>query len=418
MISVVIPCFGYGHFLPDAVHSLVSGPTCLGEMPGQSFADFEAVIVDDASHDETPQVASELSRRHDRVRYIRMTGNTGTAGALNAGVRASAREYVAVLSADDMFEPWHLEQFVSTLKANPGSVVYNDLRAFMGDRRLRVYRLPEYDFDDLLYKAGFGAAVMYERSSWERAGGYPEVMRYGREDWAFGIALGQVGVCGVKADGPAGYLYRQGEHNRTKRNKTLEWRERFRQQLRDLFPHLYRGERPEMCCGDRRKTPKKKNPAKRNNPAPLPGRGGMVLLEYIGRNTGAETYFTPAGNRYKFGKTDRHRTKYVARGDVKYLLGLSDGRKKLFRRYKPKPKLALTQKQIEKVNPGTTKKVAVSAKKAEQKKVEPPPEVKPVAIDATAAARKLAVEKGLGLADITGTGKDGRITLADVRKAA
>jgi glycosyltransferase involved in cell wall biosynthesis len=70
-ISVVIPCYGYAHFLPDAVHSLVGGLTCLGEMPGQTFADFEAIIVDDASHDETPQVASELSKQYDRVRYVR-----------------------------------------------------------------------------------------------------------------------------------------------------------------------------------------------------------------------------------------------------------------------------------------------------------------------------------------------------------
>lgn len=138
----------------------------------------------------------------------------------------------------------------------------------------------------------------------------------------------------------------------------------------------------------------------------------MITLEYIGRNVGAETYFTPAGNRYKFGKTDRHRTKYVDKKDVKYFLGLREGRKKLFRRFKPKPKLALTKKQIEQVNPGTTKEVAVPVK------AEPLPEVEPVATDATASARKLAAAKGLKLSDITGTGKDGRITVADVRKAA
>jgi pyruvate/2-oxoglutarate dehydrogenase complex dihydrolipoamide acyltransferase (E2) component len=322
----------------------------------------------------------------------------------------SVGKIIAVLSADDMFESWHLEQFFNTLKAHPGSVIYNDIRAFMDDRRLRVYKLPEYDFDNLLHKAGFSAGVMYERSSWELAGGYPDAMRYGREDWAFGIALGQVGVCGVKSGGPPGYLYRRGDHNRTKRNKTVEWHERFKQQLRDLFPHLYRGERPVACCGNSRSRPKKKNP-KRNNPAPLPGRDGMVVLEYTGRNVGAETYFTPEGNRYTFGGTPRRKTGYVDKKDVAYLLSLSEGRKRLFRRFKPK-KLKLTQKQIEQVNPGTTKAPAPI------KEVKPKePEVSDRDVDATKAARELAAENELSLFDVIGTGKSGRITITDVRKA-
>lgn len=404
-ISVVIPCYGYAHFLPDAIHSLVGGPTCLGKMPGQTFADFEAVIVDDASHDDAPQVASELSKRYERVRYIRTTENLGTAGALNAGIRASVGKVISVLSADDMYEPWHLKQFAAVLETHPGSVVYGDIRAFADGQRLRVYKVPEYDFDNLLHKAGFGAAVMYERDSWDKAGGYPEVMRYGREDWAFAIALGQVGVCGVKSNGPPGCLYRRGDHNRTKRNKTVEWHERFKQQLRELFPHLYRGEMPVACCGgNSRNKPKRKNP--KRNPAPLPGRDGMIVLEYTGRNVGAETFFTPEGNRYTFGGSTRRKTGYVDKKDVKYLLGLRDGRKKIFRRHKPNPKLNLTKKEIEQINPGTTKEPVVEMAA-----------VKTQAVSATPTARRLADARDLNLSNIIGSGKDGRITVADIKKA-
>lgn len=474
LVSVIVPCFGYGRFLTDAVHSLVGGLTVLGEMPGQTLGNFEAIIIDDASHDETPEVCEKLNE-HDRVRCLRLNENVGTAGALNAGVEVASGELIAVLSADDMFEPWHLEQFVTTLKANPGTVIYNDIRAFIDNERLRIYRLPEYDFNNLLHKAGFGAGVLYEKPSWKKCGGYPVEMRYGREDWAFGIALGQVGVCGIKASGPPGYLYRRGDHNRTRRNKTVEWHKRFRQQLRDLFPHLYRGERPVACCGGGRNTNKKRNNPG-HNPAPLPGRGGMVVLAYAGRNTGTETFFTPEGGRYQFGGNSKNRTGYVDKKDVAFLLGLAEKGKRLFKRYKPRPALNLTRKEIEQVNPGTTRKAARKARRrraaAAGAAILPhrtPPLIDNASIEiiiddpddsfvevdqfddgtqvlvpsdkvngildkdelltlaaavlteadlnATSGARKLAREHGINLADIEGTGRKGRITVKDVKNA-
>ena len=72
-------------------------------------------------------------------------------------------------------------------------------------------------------------------------------MNRGREDWAFNIALGTKGYCGVRVDYP-GYLYRREGQNRTLHNTNPAWRERFLTQLWGLFPRIYAGDRPIMCC--------------------------------------------------------------------------------------------------------------------------------------------------------------------------
>ena len=54
--------------------------------------------------------------------------------------------------------------------------------------------------------------IMFEKQAWQEVGGYREQMKHGREDWAFNVALGERGYCGVKL-GRSGYLYRRHGHN-------------------------------------------------------------------------------------------------------------------------------------------------------------------------------------------------------------
>jgi glycosyltransferase involved in cell wall biosynthesis len=98
LVSVVIPCFNQGCFLAEAIASLQR----------QTYADWEAIIVDDGSRDETPDVAAGLCRQDRRVRTA-TKANGGLSSARNVGINLCRGEYVQFLDADDLLNPLKFE---------------------------------------------------------------------------------------------------------------------------------------------------------------------------------------------------------------------------------------------------------------------------------------------------------------------
>lgn len=334
-ISVVIPCYNYGRYLPDAVHSLLGGATCLGEFQPQTFQSFEVIIVDDASTDNSFDVARSLASDWQGVHAYRNLTNMGTAQTLNAGIRKAHGKYIAPLSADDMMESTRLETFYRTAEKNPHRCVYDDMRVFKQGKRAETLRMMrEYDFEILLKKNTITYALLYPRKAWEETRGYPAIFDNGREDWAFNVALGSHGYCGVHVAEPL-FLYRRDQQNRSLKNAGLDWRQEFVSKMHATFPNLYRGERPTMCCGNRAKvTPRRSAAIQRaqtlSKEGGLPGGNGMVRVEYLSRHSstlpfhGAETKTVYAfGGQRKFG--------WVAQEDLAALLRLTEAGHPVFR---------------------------------------------------------------------------------------
>lgn len=124
-VSVVIPCYKYGHFLPD----------CLGSVLAQDEVDLEVVIIDDASPDGSAAVARELAAGDPRVRVIEHAKNTGHIAANNEGLRMVDGEFVVVLDADDMLTPGSFGRSVALLQAFPEvAMVYGFARTFVDTR--------------------------------------------------------------------------------------------------------------------------------------------------------------------------------------------------------------------------------------------------------------------------------------------
>lgn len=110
IVSVVIPTYNRAHCVSDAIDSVLT----------QSFQDFELIVVDDGSTDETPDIVSAYG---DRIKLIRQK-NSGASAARNAGIRAAQGEWVAFLDSDDTWEPEKLKVQVEDLRANPGAVAH------------------------------------------------------------------------------------------------------------------------------------------------------------------------------------------------------------------------------------------------------------------------------------------------------
>lgn len=338
-VSVIVPCFNYGKYLPDCINSLVGGKTSLGEMDGQTFQSFEVIIVDDCSTDDTPKIAKELADPWKAIHYIRLPKNKGTAGAINAGIAKAKGQFITILSADDMRESWSLEKLYRVVEQEPTKVPYDDMMIVKYGERIHHQKLQDYDFDKLIFKNQVPAGAMFAKSAWQEVGGYPEEMRYGREDWAFAVALGIHGYCGIRLTEP-GYLYRRENQNRSKRNQGWTWYQKFLKQIQNRFPGIYRGERPMACCGRSDSGPV----AKANGTVKMMGglksipgnEQGFVLVEYIGSNSGDSKWSPPKSNvKYIFGGV--RRTGYIAKEHLEWFLGLVENRKKLFQISEPKP---------------------------------------------------------------------------------
>lgn len=114
-VTVVIPCFNYGRYLRDAVTS------CL-ELQGVAV---DVLIVDDCSPDETSEVGPSLAAQDSRVHYVRHESNRGHIATYNHGLALARRDYVALVSADDILTPGSLDRAVAALDATPeASFVY------------------------------------------------------------------------------------------------------------------------------------------------------------------------------------------------------------------------------------------------------------------------------------------------------
>lgn len=340
LISIIMPSYNYGRFLPDAIHSLIGGPTSLGDFAPQTLQSFEIIIVDDASTDDTEEIARPFVTELPNVSYIRNAANLGTAATLNVGIRQATGTFITFLSADDMMETTRLEKLYQAARVNPHRIIYDDLVTFANGERKTQMPMSDYDFDRLLYKNTMHAGILYPRKAWEECGGYPESFRDGREDWAFNVALGKFGYCGVHIKEPL-YLYRWENQNRSLRNAGVDWRLKFLNKMQATFPDLYRGERPKMCCGGKKapsaaatRSMQRVSRGSRAIPQALPpdviiGADGMTLLEYQLTKAGPVIYHgAVTGQAYAFG--GKHKLGNVDNRDVPALISRIEDRRHAF----------------------------------------------------------------------------------------
>lgn len=120
-VSVVVPCYNYGHYLPQAVDSVLT----------QDGVDVEVIIVDDHSTDGSELVAAELAARHEQVRVIRNAVNKRHIATYNVGLAETTGDYVVLLSADDMLAHGALARAVALMQHHPNvGLVYGYAPSF------------------------------------------------------------------------------------------------------------------------------------------------------------------------------------------------------------------------------------------------------------------------------------------------
>lgn len=171
-VSVVIPAYNADWCVARAVDSVLAQQGC----------DFEIVVVDDGSTDDT---AAVLARYGAAIRVVRQR-NRGLSAARNAGIRAARGEFVAFLDADDWWLPGKLAPQLALLRARP-EVGFCSCAARVEDpdgRLLNLWPAPRWEGPFLVHLfgsaadvAGSGSAVVARRALFDRVGGFDESLR-------------------------------------------------------------------------------------------------------------------------------------------------------------------------------------------------------------------------------------------------
>ncbi|MDD2496509.1 MAG: glycosyltransferase family 2 protein, partial [Tissierellia bacterium] len=124
LVSVIIPCFNQAKYLLETVESVIS----------QTYSNWECIIINDGSSDNTKEVALDLIKRDQRIYFINQV-NQGVCMARNNAINKSKGKYILCLDADDLISPNFLVETVKLIEQNDDIKVATSTVYFFGRRK-------------------------------------------------------------------------------------------------------------------------------------------------------------------------------------------------------------------------------------------------------------------------------------------
>lgn len=199
LFSVIVANYNNGRFLPDLVRS----------MQAQTIADWELVIADDASTDDSENfIASFLS--DDRIRWVRHERNLGAAAAFRTAVDNSHAEVIGMLGADDALVPDALEKMLAAHQLHPDASMINSDCQWCDEslniiEKYKYYR-PLAPGEELIRNLCIGSFATFKRASYLSTTGFDPYFRKALDHDIY-LKLDEVGAL-YYVDEPL-YLYRR-----------------------------------------------------------------------------------------------------------------------------------------------------------------------------------------------------------------
>lgn len=182
-VSVIIPTYNRANLIGEAIKSVFD----------QTYCDWELIVVDDGSKDETAEVVAQFGKR---VTYI-YQDNAGVCAARNLGFAASQGEYISFLDSDDRMLPHNLKTLIDLLDTQPqADIAYG--RYYWTDEQGQSPTLegPTYEGQILpqlvLEETMLLGITLIRRSCVEAIGGFDEAIQF-QEHWDFYLRLAQAG---------------------------------------------------------------------------------------------------------------------------------------------------------------------------------------------------------------------------------
>ncbi len=184
-VSIILPTYNCAKYVGAAVESVLN----------QTYRNFELIIVDDGSTDDTDEALAQYISNNNKIRYIKQE-NKGHAGARNTGMAAATGDYIAFIDSDDKWMPEKLDEQVWVLQEDPEvGLVHCNVYGFGENQEVRVRgsqltqeQLNDYSgyiFDNLYSRKIIitTTTVMIRKKCIDAVGMFDEnLTRYGSED--------------------------------------------------------------------------------------------------------------------------------------------------------------------------------------------------------------------------------------------
>ncbi len=202
-ISIIVTCYNQAQYLDE----------CLQSVLNQYFQDWECIIVNDGSPDNTDKIAKNWLKKDNRFKYIYQV-NSGLSAARNFGIENAIGEFILPLDADDKISKEYCRlAMIEFEKDKDLKVVYCQAEKFgieTGKWILEPFSTNRLAITNMIF-----CSAIYRKTDWQSVGGYDIKMIYGLEDWEFWIAILKNGGK-VKRITDVGFFYRIKETSMVK----------------------------------------------------------------------------------------------------------------------------------------------------------------------------------------------------------
>lgn len=215
-VSVIIPTYNRGEMLVEALDSVLA----------QTFTDFEIIVIDDGSKDQTAKLIEPYL---DRIAY-RVQQNGGVAAARNHGIRLARAEYICFLDSDDKWKPEKLAEQVAIANAHPEyGLIATEIEGFdetgpvAGRSKASMYKIRNGQvLEHLLFSNWIQTStVLVPARCLQRVGGFDEDVGQFGEDWLLWMRIAAEFPIYFVPD--ALVLYRMHDENLTSHKPELQY---------------------------------------------------------------------------------------------------------------------------------------------------------------------------------------------------
>lgn len=178
IVSIIIPCYNQAEYLSETLESVLN----------QTLIDWECIIINDGSPDNTEEIALNWINKDSRFIYLKKE-NSGLADTRNFGIKHAKSKYILPLDSDDKISTTYLQEAVDILERDSNvKLVYSNAMKFGVEEG--EWSLLPYSYHNLLFfRNCIHCSAIYKRSDYNKTIGYNPNMKQGWEDYDFWLSL-------------------------------------------------------------------------------------------------------------------------------------------------------------------------------------------------------------------------------------
>lgn len=186
IISIIVPCYNQAKYLDEALQSVLD----------QEFTEWECLIINDGSTDDTEEIASYWTERDKRFKYF-AKANGGVSDTRNYGIKKASGEFILPLDGDDRIGNKYISEAITIFRNSPETkIVYSNSLLF-GAKNQEIVP-PDFLYENLFIENQIPCSAIFRKSDFLKTEGYNTNMVEGLEDWDFWLSFLQKGDKVVK----------------------------------------------------------------------------------------------------------------------------------------------------------------------------------------------------------------------------